>query len=293
MEKAAQWAEEISDLVEQHGRSNRRLAVDRCDPWFARHLLTSGIELYDAQEPLEMARRIKSPEELALLRLAMDVCDEGIKRMQEALRPGLTENQIWSVLHGTNIAHGGEFIECRLLASGNRTVPWFQEAGSRVVNAGDLVVFDTDMIGPGGYLADISRAYVCPGRKPTPNQRNLYALAQEQVLHNMSLLKPGIAFRELSEKSWKVPEKYFSNRYMVLAHGVGLTDEYPAVLYDVDQQLHGYDGVFEENMMVSVESYLGEPGGAEGIKLEQQVLITASGAIPFSRTPFEDALTIE
>jgi len=130
------------------------------------------IELFDAQEPLEQARRIKSPEEIASLQLAMDVCDVGIQRLRETLRPGLTENQIWSVLHERNIAHGGEFIECRLLASGPRTLPWFQECGNRVVQAGDLVAFDTDMIGPAGYLADISRTYVCPGRRPTPQQLN-------------------------------------------------------------------------------------------------------------------------
>jgi Xaa-Pro aminopeptidase len=213
--------------------------------------------------------------------------------MQQALRPGLTENQLWSILHQTNIAHGGDFIECRLLTSGPRTIPWFKECGTRTLRAGDLVTFDTDMIGPSGYLADISRAYTCPGRKATPAQRDLYALAQEQVLHNVALLRPGVTFREFAEKSWKVPPRYFKNRYMVLAHGVGLTDEYPAVLYDGDQQADGYDGIFEENMMVSVESYLGEEGGREGIKLEQQVLITASGAEPFSRTRFEDALEIE
>ena len=45
-----------------------------------------------------------------------------------ALEPGITENQLWSILHETNIAHDGEWIECRLLASGERTNPWFQES---------------------------------------------------------------------------------------------------------------------------------------------------------------------
>jgi len=236
-ERAAQWSEQIADLVDQHGRKNRRLAIDHCDPWLAEPLLKRRVELFDAQEPLEQARRIKSLEEIASLQLAMDVCDVSIRRLQERLRPGLTENQIWSVLHETNIAHGGEFIECRLLASGPRTLPWFQECDNRIVNAGDLVAFDTDMIGPTGYLADISRTYVCPGRKPTPRQSNLYALAQEQILHNTALLKPGLEFREFTEKGWKVPQRFFANRYMVLVHGVGLCDEYPAVLYDGEQQV--------------------------------------------------------
>ncbi len=45
-------------------------------------------------------------------------------------------------------------------------------------------------------------------------------------------------------------------------------------------------------MVVSVESYIGEVGGAEGVKLEQQVLVTARGAEPLSKTPFADALRV-
>ena len=45
-------------------------------------------------------------------------------------------------------------------------------------------------------------------------------------------------------------------------------------------------------MVVCVESYMGEVGGQEGIKLEQQVLITATGAVPMSKSPFVDALEI-
>jgi Xaa-Pro aminopeptidase len=75
-----------------------------------------------------------------------------------------------------------------------------------------------------------------------------------------------------------------------MLHGVGFVDEYPSIAYAVDFADWGYDGTFEENMVVSVESYLGEVGGGEGIKLEQQVLITANGAVPLSRTPFIDSI---
>ena len=174
--------------------------------------------------------------------------------------------------------------------SGERTNPWFQEFGNRVIQAGDLVGFDTDMVGPNGYLADISRSYVCPGRKPTDAQRRLHALAQEQVMFNIDLLRPGLSFREFIERCWPVPEEFVPNRYMTMVHGVGLVDEYPSIAYAEDFPDWGYDGAFQENMVVSVESYLGAVGGSEGVKLEQQVLITASGAVALSRTPFADAI---
>ncbi len=291
-EKVAIWADEIVSLVRRYGAGNRRLAVDRCDPLGTLRLIAAGLELFDVQGPMEHARSIKSAEEIACLQLAMEVCDLAVARMHASLVPGLTENQLWSILHETNIAHGGEWIECRLLASGERTNPWFQECGDRVIQAGDVVAFDTDMVGPHGYLADISRTWVCPGREPTDRQRMLYDLAQEQVLTNVEKLRPGLSFREFAETCWSVPERYLSNRYMAMVHGVGLVDEYPSIAYAQDFVEWGYDGVFEEGMVVSVESYIGEVRGPDGIKLEQQVLITADGAVPMSSSAFTDALRL-
>jgi Xaa-Pro aminopeptidase len=290
-EKAHLWADEIESLLRQYGGNNRRLAVDRCDPLGAMRLLQHGVQLFDVQEAAEQARMVKSAEELACLQSAMDVCDLAIARMHDALVPGSTENQLWSLLHETNIAHGGEWIECRLLSSGPRTNPWFQESGDRVIEPGDMVGFDTDLVGPFGYLADISRTWLCPGgRKPTDRHRRLYDLAQQQVLFNSALLRPGLTFREFAEKCWPVPDEFVPNRYMMMLHGCGFVDEYPSIAYVADWKDWGYDGMFEENMVVSVESYMGDVGGPDGIKLEQQVVIGANGARVLSRTPLVDAL---
>jgi len=284
-EKASLWAREVADLVSTYGAGNRRLAVDRCDPWGAERLKAHGIELFDAQPLTEQARLIKSPEEIAQHEVSMAVCDLGISRMVESLHAGVTENQLWSILHETNIAHGGEWAESRLLNSGPRTNPWFQDATNRVIEAGDMVCFDTDMVGPGGYLSDISRSFVCPGRGMSASQGNLLGFAEDQIMHNVGLLRPGLSFREFAEQCWPVPERYVHNRYMMMLHGVGLVDEYPSVAYAVDFDAWGYDGTFQENMVVSVESYIGEQGGKEGVKLEEQVLITANGSIVLSQSP--------
>jgi Xaa-Pro aminopeptidase len=273
-----------------HGGADMRLAVDRCEPWGAQHLVDAGIQLFDAQEPLELARMIKTPEELMCMRLSMDVCDVGVERIRQALRPGMTENELCGILHETNIAHDGEWIEGRLLSSGPRTNPWFQESSNRVIEAGDLVGLDTDMVGPLGYLADISRTFVCPGTAPTAQQRMLYEIAQEQILTNVELIKPGLSFKEFGEKCWPVPDEYVPNRYMMMIHGAGLVDEFPTVAYAADYADWGYDGEFLENMVVCVESYIGAVGGREGVKLEQQVLITSTGAVSMSHDPFIDAL---
>jgi Xaa-Pro aminopeptidase len=291
-EMGDRWARDVLALVDEHAGPDVRLAVDRCEPWLARRLGDAGIDVFDAQEPIEDARRIKTAEEIQCIRLAMDVCDVAVERIRGALRPGITENQLWAVLHETNIAHDGEWVECRLLASGPRTNPWFQECGNRVIEPGDLVGFDTDMIGPNGYLADISRTMLCPGRPPSPPQRRLYDVAQEQVLTNIDVLQPGMTLREFSERCWPVPERYLPNRYMLMVHGAGMVDETPAIAYAVDFDEWGYDGVIEEGMVLCVESFIGDVDGPEGVKLEEQVLITSTGAERLSRSPLVDALVV-
>ena len=291
-EKAQVWAAEVTELMRRFGGADQRLAVDRCEPWGAQHLTDAGITLFDAQQPLEQARMIKTAEELQAMQLSMDVCDLAVGRIREALTAGMTENQLWSILHETNIAHDGEWIECRLLSSGPRTNPWFQESSNRVIEPGDLVGLDTDMVGPLGYLADISRTMLCPGKPATGEQRTLYGIAQEQILTNIDLIRPGLSFKEFGEKCWPVPDDYVPNRYMMMIHGAGMVDEFPTVAYAADYADWGYDGEFLENMVVCVESYIGAVGAAQGVKLEQQVLVTSTGAVPMSSAPLLDALVV-
>ena len=289
-EFAGRWAAEVADLVQRHGGGNRRLAIDKCEPLGIAALAALGVEVFDGQEVMELTRRVKGPEEIACLKASVAVCEAAMGAMRAALAPGMSENALWSILNQVNAASGGEWIETRLLAAGGNTNPWFHECGEGLIAAGDLVSFDTDMIGPYGYCADISRTFLCGDGGPSDEQRRLYGLAWEQIHFNLQLLKPGLGFRELAERAWRLPASCQANRYSVVVHGVGLCDEYPAVVYLEDFDAAGYDGILEAGMAVCVESYIGEAGGHEGVKLEQQVLITETGVEPLSSFPFETAL---
>lgn len=132
------WAAEIDDVVcALMGPGPHRLAVDRTDVIGVEALRRQGFALVEGQRLLELARSIKSPEEIACMRESLAVADIAMQRMREALRPGLSENQLWAELHYANIAHGGEWIGTRLLSSGPRSNPWFQEASRRRIEAGD------------------------------------------------------------------------------------------------------------------------------------------------------------
>jgi Xaa-Pro aminopeptidase len=210
--------------------------------------------------------------------------------MRAAIRPGLSENELWSVMHQGVIALGGDYVETRLLSSGPRTNPWFQETGERRMGENELVALDTDVVGCHGYYCDFSRTFHTGPDEPTRQQRELYRVAHEQVHHNMELLRAGVSFRDYSEQAWTIPERFVANRYFVSAHGCGMTGEYPYLYHSIDFDESGYDGVLEPGMTLCVESYIGEEGGSEGVKLEQQLLITEHGNELLSLFPFEDAL---
>jgi Xaa-Pro dipeptidase len=289
-EHARSWASEIADLLRAHGGGNRRLAIDHVNPEGLRALEDQGIEVHEGQEVMERARAIKSADEIKAMRCALATCEAAMRAMQQQLRPGLTEQELWAHLHAENIKRGGEWIETRLLSSGPRTNPWFQECASRPIEDGDLVAFDTDLIGPYGYCADISRTWRCGEGRAGERQRDLYRLAREQIARNLELVRPGLGFREFSRMAFALPERYAANRYSTIAHGVGLCDEYPAVYYPEDAKESGYDGVLEAGMTICLESYIGEAGGPEGVKLEEQILVTETGAEVLSRYPFDDAV---
>lgn len=282
------WADEIESLVVGHGGGNRRLAVDKCDPLGIERLLARGIELVNGQKLMEHARSVKSADELEMMAWTVQVCDAALHRMYEASEPGRTENEIWSELHRENIRNGGEWIETRLLATGTRTNPWFQECSDKLAVEGELLGVDTDMIGPYGYCADVSRSWTIGHVPMSARQADLYKYAREQIDHNMALLRPGLDFRDFVEKSWEIPARFRARRYSCALHGVGLCDEFPSLPLREDFATDFYGGVFEENMVVAVESLIGEEGGDECVKLETQVIVTRDGPVRMDRYPWED-----
>ena len=288
-EKATFWADDIADLMHQFGAGNRRLAIDKLEPLGVDLLRERGIEIVEGQQITEQARRKKSAEELILMDWTIKVCESGMWRIRENSTAGKTENEIWAELHYENIRNGGEWIETRLLAIGERTNPWFQECSDHLGKKGDLLSFDTDLIGPYGYCADLSRSWTIGLTSPSDNQKRLYEHAFKQVMHNTEIIRPGMTYHEFNAKSWRMPEKYWSTRYGVAAHGVGLCDEYPAIPTHVDMdQGEGYEGEFQPGDVLCVESCTGEEGGRECVKLEIQVLVTENGTKRLDEFPFEE-----
>ncbi|WP_417601845.1 M24 family metallopeptidase [Pararhodobacter oceanensis] len=281
------WAAEIADLVQEHGGGSLRIAADKLDKPAIEGLESRGLRVEDGTEIAELARSIKSADELELMRWTIRVCEAGMARIYEHSHPGATERELWAHLHFENARSGGDWLETKLLTAGPNTNPWYKECSDRAVQMGEMISFDTDMIGPYGYCADLSRSWTCGYTPMTDLQKRLYATALEQIHHNMELLQPGMEFAEFNAKSWQIPARHVDYRYSLAAHGVGMADEWPVIPLHVDFDHRAMGGRFEPGMVICIESLIGE-AGSESIKLETQVLVTETGHERLDSFPWED-----
>lgn len=285
---ASRFAAQIADLYT--ARNKGTLAVDRMDLDVITALQAQGVSLTTGQVVMEHARLIKGPDEIKAMRCAAHACQLAVAEMEDALQAGLSEVELWSVMHAGNIARGGEWIETRLLASGPRTNPWMAEAGPRILEDGDVLAFDTDMIGLYGYICDMSRTWLVGNRPASDEQIRLYRAAYDHIMTNTGLLHPGVSFRDLTFKGDNHAPQFQAHQYCVKMHGVGLCDEFPSIYYP-NQFIDGAaDYELAPGMVLSVEVFVGEIGGKEGIKLENEVLITENGHEVLTTYPFDKHL---
>ena len=143
------FASELSALL-----PDGQIAVEGIDFPMTDRLRDLGLKLSDATGVFGDARLIKQPQEIAVMREAVHRVEAAAASLEAAIQPGVSEVEAWSEFHKHLIATDGEYISTRLFQSGPRTFPYFQEAGPRRMQAGDLVCFDTDALGYLHYAVD-------------------------------------------------------------------------------------------------------------------------------------------
>ena len=202
----------------------------------------------------------------------------------------MSEDDIWAVLHAENIKRGGEWIETRLLSSGPRTFPWFQECGPRIVerwrNTGLRHRFDRRLWHVCRYFAHLVgrrwRAY-------TDKMKEYYKVAHDHIMTNMELVAPGVSFKELTFAGHQLSEEFVPGQYSCRFHGVGLCDEWPLIAYPKDWRSGSFDYELQPGMTLCVEALIGSAEAGFSIKLEDQILVTETGYENLTNFPFDQA----
>ena len=289
---------EIRLLIEEHGGGNMRLGVDKVMLHGLRALEAQGFTVMPGEELTEKTRAIKGPDEILAMRCASVSCEIAVAEMEKFARSevpkgGVSEDDVWAVLHAENIKRGGEWIETRLLTSGKRTNPWFQECGPRLIQNNEIISFDTDLVGTYGICVDISRSWWIGDEKPPAEMVYAMKHAREHIDYNMEMLKPGVNIEDLSRGCHKLDDQFQKQKYGCMMHGVGLCDEWPLVAYP-DAMVEGaFDYELQPGMVLCVEALVSPEGGDFSIKLEDQVLITEDGYENLTKYPFDAALCDE
>lgn len=152
------------------------------------------LQLRDAHPTVDSLRARKSPEELALLRRAIDVTVAAQREAMRAVRPGAWEYQIEALFTSAFRRTGGDGPAFgSIIGSGPNSTQYHYEANTRQMKAGDVVVMD---VGAGweGYAADVTRTVPVSGRF-TPEQRAVYQIVRDAQLAAERVAKPGAPYQ--------------------------------------------------------------------------------------------------
>jgi len=287
--QAAIWAAETLAALEELGAAGEVVAVDRLGTPAFLALLERGVQLRDASPVTQQARRVKTPEEVALFDLNAGLVMTMLEAFEDAIAPGVSERELLAVLSDVMVRGGGEYLATTTVCSGPNTNPWRAEATDRRLEAGDLVFVDTDTVGVEGCFFCVSRTFPVGPASPSREQRAIYRESFEWLTAMKALVRPGVTCGELAAEAPALPERFAAQRYECYFHGVGLEEENPSLCHPADVQPNP-DSVLQEGMALVVELYAGEVGGRDGVKLGDEILVTGDGHRVVAPYPFSERL---
>ena len=286
---AETFAKEAVAALRELGVHGDRVAVDRLGTPGFLALQDQGLTLVDSSPATQEAREVKTSQELEAFRATGPIVVDALGEFEQAIRPGVTERELFAVLAHGMLSRGAEYLATNTVCSGPNTNPWRAEATDRRVEGGDLVYVDTDTVGIEGSFFCVSRTLLCGDGEPTAERRDTYSAAYDWVQGMIALVRPGITCGELAAAAPVVPERFRAQRYECMIHSVGLEEESPSVCHPQDVQSNP-DRRILQDMVLVVETYFGEVGGDHGVKLGDVVLVTADGAEVLAPYPYARSL---
>jgi Xaa-Pro aminopeptidase len=237
-------------------------------------------KLLQVADKIGAMRQIKSAGEIALLQRAIDASIDAHFAAFKMMRPGLYEYQVAARMEEIHFAAGCEMeAYAPIVGAGfNSTVLHYDKIGARIAD-GDIVVMD---VGGqfSGYTADITRTVPANG-KFTPRQREIYEIVYGAQQAALAAVKPGMRLTGSGPDSlYQIAVNYMKahgkdlhgqslDRYFIhgLGHHIGL-----------DVHDAGDTGrTLEPGMVITIEPGIYIPEEKIGVRIEDDVLVTATG----------------
>jgi len=287
-EEIERFAQGIIELMKRHGVASQVLGLDTLGVAAVLALTKAGISLTDARPVFEHAGSVKTPDEIAIYRSISEQYAHTINAFRNAIRPGISENELAAVVVSAWYEAGGEDIAQLNVCAGENMNPWRRWPSQRTLNPGELVGIDLHGRGLNGLRGDVSRTFFV-GDRPTVEQRDLYRRAFDYLVGAVDVFQAGRSFADVIRSVPEVPEKYRARFYTLnLAHGVGMgSSGYP----QIDKHKSSPDDTLKPNQVLAIECFFGEEENPLAVKLEEMILVCeGKPQILTSTAPFEERL---
>jgi Xaa-Pro aminopeptidase len=173
---------------------------------FQRHRQREGTgptSVIDPAETLHEMRLIKTPDDLELLRRAIDITCKGHLAAIEALRPGANEYELDAAIDYAFRKNGSPRCGyATIVGSGANATVLHYTLNNQTIGDGDLVLIDAGAEF-GYYTGDVTRTLPAGGRF-TSDQAQLYQLVLDAQLEAIDTIRPGAAFIEPHDRAVRV-----------------------------------------------------------------------------------------
>jgi Xaa-Pro dipeptidase len=280
-------AREIKAILDEEGVGHMPVGVDVVEPPMLFELQKAGIEVRDGQQTMLLAREIKSHDEITLLNMAAAMVDGVYQDIAEALKPGIKESQIVALAAGRLYEMGSDCVEAINAIAGERCAPHPHNFTDRLIRPGDQAFFDVihSFI---GYRTCYYRTFAV-GRATAP-QRTAYRKAREWMDNCIALLKPGMGSDEVAKALPLAEDIGFASEIdafgLNFCHGLGLgLHERPLI-----SRVTSFRDPIElkAGMVFAVETYCPATDGISAARIEEEVVLTPTGAKIITLYPAED-----
>ncbi len=280
-------AKEIYQLLKDHGVADQPLGLDVLEAPLIFELQKLGIEVRDGQQVMLDAREIKSMDEIMLLNTAASMVDGAYQALAEQLKPGVRENDMVALVNKVLYEMGSDDVEAVNAVSGERCSPHPHNFTDRRYRPGDQAFFDIIQAYM-GYRTCYYRSLNVG--KATQAQRDAYKRAREWIDAAIEVIKPGVTTDKIAACWPKAQDFGFANEMeafgLQFGHGLGLgLHERPIV-----SRLVSFDHPMElkEGMVFAVETYCPAKDGVSAARIEEEVVVTATGAKVITLFPADE-----
>jgi Xaa-Pro aminopeptidase len=286
----------LSPILENHGLSKARVGMDEASTILVHSISKNlpGVRIEDGDTPMQAARRIKLPEEIALLEQATALADAVTASGVAAVAEGVRECEVAGEAMRTLFRLGGEYahVMTPFVASGEHMAPPHRISSDKLIRNGDLVFID---IGANwnGYFGDVARTTICG--KPSRRQQEIFTAVYEALCAGIAKMRPGCTNQDAAQAIIATAGKHkLGDRFLSLfiGHGVGMGANEPPYIGETLRGAPVFE--FQPGMVFAVEPLIWVEGvrGGGGVRLEEMVVITDGDAHVMSRAPFEEKLLL-